>query len=44
VQLPGVAVFLDGDMLVRTDIAELFACPPKPAVWVVKHDYQTKHP
>lgn len=41
----GVAIFLDGDMLVRTDIAELadMARLDK-ACCVVKHDYLTKHP
>ncbi len=41
----GVAVFLDGDMVVRSDIAELFADPGMyGGVKVVKHDYKTKHP
>lgn len=39
----GRAVFIDGDMIVRGDIAELFA-PTQHAVRVVKHDYLTKHP
>jgi hypothetical protein len=41
----GRALFLDGDMLVRSDIAELYEDPmPIEAVRVVKHDYKTKHP
>lgn len=40
----GIAVFIDGDMIVRSDIAELFdAHQPGNAVSVVKHDYKTKH-
>jgi lipopolysaccharide biosynthesis glycosyltransferase len=41
----GVALFVDGDMIVRdgVDIAELFALADlTKAVQVVKHDYQTK--
>ena len=41
----GNAVFLDGDMIVRGDISELFALPEMyRGVYVVKHDYRTKHP
>ena len=40
----GVAVFLDGDMLVRGDIAELAAqAKLDKGVCVVKHDYRTKY-
>jgi lipopolysaccharide biosynthesis glycosyltransferase len=41
----GIAIFLDGDMLVRSDIAELanLAMSDK-GCCVVKHDYKTKHP
>ena len=39
----GMAVFADGDMVCRTDIAELAALfDPLKAVQLVKHDYQTK--
>lgn len=39
----GWAVFADGDMVCRADIAELWALrDPKHAVQVVKHDYKTK--
>lgn len=39
----GWALFADGDMICRTDIAELWALrDPRHAVQVVKHDYQTK--
>lgn len=41
----GHAVFLDGDMIVRGDISELFALPEMyRGVYVVKHSYRTKHP
>lgn len=41
----GYALFVDGDMLVRTDIAEILSYTnPALAVSVVKHDYTTKHP
>lgn len=41
----GQALFLDGDMIVRADVAELFAEPMLyHGVRVVKHDYRTKHP
>ncbi len=41
----GHAVFLDGDMIVRGDISELFALSEMyRGVYVVKHDYRTKHP
>jgi hypothetical protein len=42
----GIAIFLDGDMLVRSDIAELAAMAPiaYAGAAVVKHDYRTKHP
>lgn len=39
----GWAVFLDGDMIVRTDIKELFdLADSAKAIQVVKHDYKTK--
>ena len=39
----GHAIFMDGDMIVRGDIAELWALrDPYCDVQVVKHDYQTK--
>lgn len=41
----GPALYLDGDMIVRDDIAELFALAElEKDVMVVKHDYKTKHP
>lgn len=43
----GWALFLDGDMVVDTDIAQLWSYRHSQydkAVCVVKHDYQTKHP
>ena len=41
----GTALFLDGDMLVRGDIADLFALARLDrGCQVVKHDYKTKHP
>lgn len=41
----GRALFVDGDMIVRADVGELFAdAMPYNGVKVVKHDYQTKHP
>lgn len=41
----GWAIFLDGDMIVKDDIAKLWAMRDEyKAVQVVKHDYQTKHP
>jgi lipopolysaccharide biosynthesis glycosyltransferase len=41
----GVALFADGDMLVKNDIAELFALYDNTkAVQVVKHNYTTQHP
>lgn len=41
----GHAIFADGDMICRADIAELWALrDPYKAVQVVKHDYTTKHP
>jgi hypothetical protein len=42
----GTAVFLDGDMIVRGDIAELAGLGnlAYTGVSVVKHDYKTKHP
>ena len=41
----GMALFLDGDMLVRSDVAELlWEFEQDEAVKVVKHYYQTKHP
>lgn len=39
----GWAIFMDGDMLVRDDIAQLWAMrDPNKAVQVVKHNYQTR--
>lgn len=39
----GWAIFADGDMICRADIAELWALrDPRKAVQVVQHDYQTK--
>ena len=41
----GMALFVDGDMICRTDIAEiLWEHEQDEAVKVVKHYYQTKHP
>ena len=41
----GKAIFLDGDMIVRGDIAELWNMDTAyVGVRVVKHDYKTKHP
>lgn len=41
----GTALFIDGDMIVRTDIAELFQMARYDVgCQVVKHDYKTKHP
>lgn len=41
----GYALFVDGDMVVRCDIAEILQhIDPSKAVSVVKHDYTTKHP
>jgi lipopolysaccharide biosynthesis glycosyltransferase len=41
----GWAIFIDGDMVVRGDIAELWALQnPYNDVLVVKHDYKTKMP
>lgn len=41
----GFALFLDGDMVVRGDVADLFAeARLDRAAQVVKHDYKTKHP
>lgn len=41
----GWALFADGDMLLKADLAELWAKrDDKYAVMVVKHDYKTKHP
>src|SRR5258706_5058566 len=41
----GYAIFLDGDTIVREDIAELWRRRrPDKAVAVVQHDYRTKHP
>ena len=43
----GIALFCDGDMICRSDVAELlkyYEAEPEKAVWVVKHDYKTKHP
>ena len=41
----GMALYLDGDMVIRGDIAELFAAAQadySKCVWVGKHDYKTK--
>jgi len=41
----GWAVFIDGDMLLRSDINNIFLhSDPKKAVLVVQHDYQTRSP
>lgn len=41
----GWAIFADGDMLVRDDIAKLWALrDDRYAAQVVQHDYKTKHP
>jgi lipopolysaccharide biosynthesis glycosyltransferase len=41
----GVALFIDGDMIINADIAELFDLfDETKAVQVVQHDYKTKHP
>lgn len=41
----GWAIFCDGDMIVKDDIAKLWALRDERfAAMVVKHDYQTKHP
>lgn len=41
----GWAIFADGDMICKSNIAELWALRnPWMAVHVVKHDYKTKHP
>lgn len=41
----GYAIFADGDMLCREDLAKLWDLrDPNKAVQVVKHDYMTKHP
>ena len=41
----GSAIFMDGDMIVRADIAELAAlADPSKAVQCVPHDYKTAHP
>jgi lipopolysaccharide biosynthesis glycosyltransferase len=41
----GWAIFMDGDMIVKDDIAKLWAERDLyKAVQVVKHDYKTKHP
>ena len=41
----GWAIFCDGDMIVKDDIAKLWALrDDRFAAMVVKHDYRTKHP
>lgn len=41
----GFALFADGDMVAKEDIAKLWdLCDPSKAVQVVKHDYKTKNP
>lgn len=41
----GFAIFIDGDMILRDDIVNLFNLyDPTKAVQVVKHDYQTRMP
>ena len=40
----GMALFLDGDMIVKGDVAELlYEFDPSEAVKVVNHNYKTKH-
>ena len=44
-QYNGWALFIDGDMIVKEDITELWNLrDDSKAVMVVKHDYKTKHP
>jgi hypothetical protein len=44
-EFKGWAIFCDSDMLVRSDIAKLWALrDDSKAVLVCKHDYKTKHP
>jgi lipopolysaccharide biosynthesis glycosyltransferase len=39
----GTSLFVDGDMIITTDVKELFdKASPEKAVHVVKHDYKTK--
>jgi len=41
----GTSIFLDGDMIMRGDIADLYALKRlDQGVQVVKHDYKTKYP
>lgn len=41
----GWAAFVDGDMVCRADLVELFdLCDASKAVMVVKHNYKTRHP
>lgn len=41
----GWALFIDGDMILRDDISDLFdMCDDSKAVMVVKHDYKTRMP
>ena len=44
----GIALFCDGDMTCLGDVKELYEIAKNDdsykAVWVVKHDYKTKHP
>lgn len=41
----GWALFIDGDMILRDDISDLFdLCDDSKAVMVVKHDYKTQMP
>jgi lipopolysaccharide biosynthesis glycosyltransferase len=43
----GIAIFADGDMLCLSDVKELYDLAlnnPDKAAFVVKHDYNTKHP
>jgi hypothetical protein len=41
----GIALFIDGDMIIRSDVAEfLWEFEQDEAVKVVKHHYTTKHP
>jgi hypothetical protein len=40
----GQALFIDGDMVVRGDILDIFEDDYQHAVSVVKHDYKTKYP
>lgn len=46
IQRHGLALFMDGDVLVRASLQPLFdiaKADPSKAVWVVKHDYRPKN-